>query len=141
LSQESKVDGGVQNQRCPLLSLSTPLMTSMLAMGRRGRRCGWVTSVHFSQTCDEDAPQLITHVETAQAPISDEGALSMIHADLAEKKLLPDQHLVDAGYVTIANLVKTQSSYGVDLVGPTLKTHWYPIWGIPFACLQCEVGL
>jgi len=102
----------------------------------------WVGyKVHFSQTCDEDAPQLITHVETAQAPISDEGALSMIHADLAEKKLLPDQHLVDAGYVTIANLVKTQSSYGVDLVGPTLKTHWYPSWGIPFACLQCEVGL
>jgi len=27
--------------------------------------------------------------------------------------------------VTIANLVKTQSDYGVDLVGPTLKTHWY----------------
>jgi transposase len=35
-------------------------------------------------------------------------------ADLAEKELLPDQHLVDAGYVTSANLVKTQSDYGVD---------------------------
>jgi len=81
--------------------------------------------VHFTQTCDEDAPQLITHVETAQAPISEEGALSTIHADLAEKELLPDQHLVDAGYVTSANLVKTQLDYGVDLVGPTLKTHWY----------------
>jgi len=86
----------------------------------------WVGyKVHFSQTCDEDAPQLITHVETALAPISDESALSPIHADLAEKKLLPEQHLVDAGYVTIANLVQTQSGYGVDLVGPTLKTHWY----------------
>jgi transposase len=48
-----------------------------------------------------------------------------IHADLAEKELLPDQHLVDAGYVTIANLVQSQSGYDVDLVGPTLKTHWY----------------
>jgi transposase len=86
----------------------------------------WVGyKVHFSQTCDEDAPQLITHVETTPAPISDEGVLSTIHADLAEKKLLPDQHLVDAGYVTIANLVKTQTDYGMDLVGPTLKTHWY----------------
>jgi len=86
----------------------------------------WVGyKVHFSQTCEEDAPQLITHVETTQAPISDEGVLSTIHADLAEKELLPEQHLVDAGYVTIANLVKTQSDYGVDLVGPTLKTHWY----------------
>jgi len=81
--------------------------------------------VHFSQTCDEDAPQLITHVETTPAPISDERVLSTIHDDLAEKDLLPDHHLVDAGYVTSANLVKTQSDYGVDLVGPTLKMHWY----------------
>jgi transposase len=81
--------------------------------------------VHFTQTCDEDAPQLITHVETTAAPISDEGVLSAIHTDLAEKELLPEQHLVDAGYVTIANLVQSQFSYEVDLVGPTLKTHWY----------------
>jgi transposase len=81
--------------------------------------------VHFTQTCDEDAPQLITHVETTPAPLSDEGVLSAIHADLAEKELLPGHHLVDSGYVTVANLVKTQSGYGVDLVGPTLKTHWY----------------
>jgi transposase len=81
--------------------------------------------VHFTQTCDEDAPQLITHVETTPAPLSDEGVLSTIHADLTEKELLPDHHLVDSGYVTIANLVQSQSGYGVDLVGPTLKTHWY----------------
>ncbi|MFL5658468.1 MAG: IS1182 family transposase [Ktedonobacteraceae bacterium] len=86
----------------------------------------WVGyKVHFTQTCDEDAPQLITHVETTQAPISDEGVLSAIHSRLAEKELLPDHHLVDAGYVTATNLVQTQSGYGVDLVGPTLKTHWY----------------
>src|SRR5258708_6376967 len=86
----------------------------------------WVGyKVHFTQTCDEDAPQLITHVETTPAPLSDEGVLSTIHADLAERELLPDQHLVDSGYVTIANLVQSQSAYGVDLVGPTLKTHWY----------------
>ena len=36
----------------------------------------WVGyKVHFTQTCDEDAPQLITHVETTPAPLSDEGAL------------------------------------------------------------------
>lgn len=81
--------------------------------------------VHFTQTCDEDAPQLITHVETTPAPLSDEGVVSTIHEDLAEKELLPGQHLVDSGYVTVANLVEAQSSYGVDLIGPTLKTHWY----------------
>jgi transposase len=71
------------------------------------------------------APQLITHVQTTPAPSSDEGVLSAIHADLAEKELLPDQHLVDSGYVTAINLVTAQSVHGVDLVGPTLKTHWY----------------
>jgi len=122
LSQESKVDGGVQNRRCPLLSSSTPLTTSMLAMGRRGRRCGWGTKCISLRPASDLAPQLITHVETTPAPISDEGVLSTLHDDLAEKELLPDHHLVDAGYVTSANLVKTQADYGVDLVGPTLKT-------------------
>ncbi len=59
-------------------------------------------------------------------PLLDEGVLSTIHDDLTEKKLLPDQHLVDSGYVTIANLVQSQSDYGVDLVGPTLKTRLLP---------------
>jgi hypothetical protein len=49
----------------------------------------WVGyKVHFTQTCDEDAPQLITHVQTTQAPISDEGTLCAIHTALAEKDLL-----------------------------------------------------
>ena len=32
--------------------------------------------VHFTQTCDEEAPQLITHVGTTPAPLSDEGAFT-----------------------------------------------------------------
>jgi transposase len=86
----------------------------------------WVGyKAHFTQTCDEGSPQLITHVETTQAPIPDASTLSPIHADLAEKELLPEHHLVDAGYVTIDTLIRAQSEAGVDLVGPTLKTHWY----------------
>jgi transposase len=86
----------------------------------------WVGyKVHFTQTCDEDAPLLISHVETTRAPINDEKALSAIHANLAEKDLLPDQHLVDAGYVDATNLLESQAGYGVDLVGPTLKNYRY----------------
>src|SRR5438132_293556 len=70
----------------------------------------WVGyKVHFTQTCDEDAPLLITHVETSRAPVNDEKALSAIHANLAEKDLLPDQHLVDAGYVDATNLLASQA--------------------------------
>lgn len=94
-------------------------------MGRNRACSGRETSVHFTQTCDEDAPQLITHVQTTPAPRTSEGAIPAIHADLAEKKLLPHLHLVDSGYVTEALLVESQSDYRVDLVGPTQKTHWY----------------
>jgi transposase len=54
--------------------------------------------------------------------VGDEGVLSAIHADLAEKELLPNQYLVDSGYPTLANLVTSRSDHEVDLVGPTLKT-------------------
>jgi transposase len=37
---------------------------------------------------------------------------------------------VDAGYATLANLIKSRSDHEVDLVGPTLKTH----------CYQAETG-
>ena len=112
----------------PALS-ATHLITSPYDLDARNgkkRATFWAGyKVHFTQTCDDEAPQLITHVETTPAPLSDEGVLCAIHADLAEKHLLPAQHLVDSGYVTAANLVKTQTDHGVDLVGPTLKTHWY----------------
>ena len=77
-------------------------------MARKERLSGRGTRCISRKPCDEDAPQLITHVETTPAPLSDEGVLSAIHADLAEKDLLPDHQLVDSGYVTIANLVESQ---------------------------------
>jgi len=81
--------------------------------------------VHFTQTCAEDAPQLITHDEATPAPISDEGILCAVNTSQAEMDLLPEQHLVDAGYIGVSNLVKAQSGDGVDLVSPALKTQRY----------------
>jgi transposase len=70
----------------------------------------WVGyKVHFTQTCDEDVPQLITHVQTTPAPLPDEKALSKVHADLAEKDFLPNQHLVDAGSVDATNLIESRA--------------------------------
>lgn len=94
-------------------------------MGRKGARSGLGTKCILPRPASDVAPQLITSVQTTPAPLSDEGVVSTIHAELAKKELLPAQHLVDSGYVTIANLVQSQSGYGVDLLGPTLKTHWY----------------
>jgi transposase len=86
----------------------------------------WVGyKVHVSETCDDDAPQLITHVETTPAGINDEKALATIHAGLARKELLPDQHLVDAGYVDATNLLQSHQEYEVDLLGPVRHNYWW----------------
>jgi transposase len=86
----------------------------------------WVGyKVHFSETCDDDAPQLITHVETTRAGINDERALAAIHAGLEGKALLPDQHLVDAGYVDAANLLQSHHQYAVDLLRPVRHNYWW----------------
>jgi transposase len=74
--------------------------------------------VHLSESCDDDRPHLLTHVETTLAPASDVEQLAAIHDGLAARDLLPGEHLVDAGYVRGQNLVASQQQHRVDLVGP-----------------------
>jgi hypothetical protein len=94
------------------------------ASAAKKRSVYWIGyKVHFTETCDEDAPRLITHVATDIGPIPDRAALPAIHAALDQQDLLPEQHLVDAGYVDAELLVASQTEYGVDLVGPTGKDH------------------
>jgi len=48
-----------------------------------------------------------------------------IQNDLAQKELLPTEHLVDAGYVDSQHLVNSNNKQGVDLIGPAPKdTSW-----------------
>jgi transposase len=74
--------------------------------------------VHLTETCEDDTPNIITHVETTPATTQDTTVVNQIHASLEEKQLLPGQHLVDAGYPSAELLVKSQKEYGVDLFGP-----------------------
>lgn len=75
-------------------------------------------TVHVSETCDDDAPRLITHVETAPAPEPDDQVTETIHASLADKDLAPSEHIVDSGYIDAEQLVKARQTYQMDLVGP-----------------------
>jgi transposase len=65
--------------------------------------------VHFTETCDEELPHLITHVETTQASVPDDQVLEAVHQALSQHHLLPEIHLVDAGY-TDARSVDEQSA-------------------------------
>ncbi len=78
----------------------------------------WVGyKVHLTETCDEDTPHLITHVETSRAPSADDTVTLKIHEDLKQSDLLPLNHWLDAGYVTGKNLVNSSQNFGG-------KTHW-----------------
>jgi transposase len=74
--------------------------------------------VHFTETCDEELPHLITHVETTQASVPDDQVLEAIHQALSQHHLLPEIHLVDAGYTDAEGLVSSQRDYGITLMGP-----------------------
>jgi len=84
------------------------------------RSTHWIGyKAHFSEACDENLPRLITQVTTTIGPIPDRHALPEIHEVLDQRDLLPGQHLVDAGYTDAESLVTSQTTYQVDLVGPT----------------------
>ena len=74
--------------------------------------------VHLTETCDEDAPHLITDVQTTPAPVCDIERLPSIQAELARQQLLPSEHVVDAGYMSAEQLLASQQSYAIDLIGP-----------------------
>jgi transposase len=80
----------------------------------------WVGyKVHVSETCEPDSLHLITHVETTAAPIADGDVTETIHTSLAQKSLLPSQHIVDTGYLDAEFLVTAQTQHQVELIGPT----------------------
>jgi transposase len=73
---------------------------------------------HITETCDVDTPNLIVNVLTTPATLQDDSALDAIHAALEQKQLLPNEHLVDAGYTNVTNLQCSTAQYHVDVVGP-----------------------
>ncbi len=74
--------------------------------------------VHLTETCEDDTPNLITHVETRPATEHDVNALDAIHQGLDAQDRLPHEHFVDAAYTAADLIVRSEEDYGVDLVGP-----------------------
>jgi hypothetical protein len=100
-----------------LLRIASPYDPDMHVAQKRATT--WIgDKVHVTETCDEERPHLVTHVETTPAPIVDRDALQQVHGSLAAKDLLPGSHLVDAGYVDADHLVASARDYGVTLIGP-----------------------
>jgi transposase len=100
--------------------ITSPYDTEARFSTKRGM--DWIGyKVHFTETCDEKSPHLITHVETTVAAVPDDQMLLPIHQALAERELLPQVHLVDAGYTDAEVLVSSQNDYGVTILGPVAQ--------------------
>ncbi len=86
------------------------------------RTTEWVGYKAFlTETCDDDTVHLITHVETTPAITQDVDMGQPIHTALAEKDLLPQEHLMDAGFLDAEFLVHAQQKDRVEVVGPVKK--------------------
>src|SRR5262249_37604767 len=99
------------------------------------RSTRWVGyKVLLTETCDPDTPHLITDVQTSAAPTADGEMTPPIQAALERRELLPEQQVVDTGYLEAELLVSSRNEYGVDLVGRTRPDYrWQAREGAGFA--------
>ena len=74
--------------------------------------------VHLTETCDDDAPRLITNVRTTESTQSELDATIPIHEALSAKGHLPSKSVLDSGYINAGSLVEVRDNYGVELIGP-----------------------
>ena len=99
------------------LAIGSPYDTQARYGIKRGM--GWRGyKAHFTETCEPDRPHLIVHVATTVAATADVDTVAARHTDLASADLLPDEHLVDAGYVSVDHILAARADHNVDLIGP-----------------------
>ncbi|HEX6479308.1 MAG TPA: hypothetical protein VF043_10715 [Ktedonobacteraceae bacterium] len=68
------------------------------------------------ETCDPEYPHLITCVQTTDATATDMKQTQLVHEELERRHLLPQTHLVDAGYVDAGAIVESRELYGVESI-------------------------
>lgn len=86
--------------------------------GTKGGRFWLGYKVHYTESCDDDVPHLVLHVDTTEPAVADSARVAPIHEALEKKDLLPREHFVDNHYVNSKLLVTSEKHHGVALVGP-----------------------
>ncbi|WP_248869304.1 transposase [Streptomyces cavourensis] len=86
---------------------------------RHGHIISWKGfAAHLTETCDPDGPNVITDVVTTAATTHDSQILPGIHTRLARRRLLPAEHLVDAGCTSLPHLEQAARQHQVAVSGP-----------------------
>src|SRR3989475_794740 len=87
---------------------------------RHKRDTAWTGyMVHVSETCEPTAPHLLTHVHTTPATVHEAQCTEPIQQALIDKDVPPQDHLVDAAYISSELLVHSRDAQGIILRGPT----------------------
>lgn len=83
----------------------------------------WIgDKVQLTESDDEGVPHLITDIAVTDSVEPDCNVLPEIHSRLAGQQLLPEEHQVDNGYMSVSNLLACDE-LGIDLIGPVATNH------------------
>ncbi|HEV2126601.1 MAG TPA: IS1182 family transposase [Chloroflexota bacterium] len=96
--------------------------------------------VHVTETCEPDAPHLITDVTTTSATMLDVATTPAIQQTLADHDRLPSVHLMDAGSIDAEHLVTSQREHQVTICGPVMpETSWQARAGTGYAASAFQI--
>jgi len=96
--------------------------------------------VHFTETCDDDLPSVVTDVATTAATTVDHAVTAAVQERLATRGLAPREHLVDTNYVTADHLVTSQTEHDCALLGPIHEDYsWQARAGEGFGAAQFTI--
>lgn len=94
---------------------------------------------HITETCDDNYPNLISHVETTPATTTDVEVRPLIERRLEDKGCTPEKHVVDAGYTDVESMVEAIQR-GIDVIGPMqMPTTWQEKAGNGYALSDFEI--
>ncbi len=95
----------------PPCSCRPPAATQQPAAGGRDHDRGCAQPVF---------PNLITHVATTDATVTDNQMTGAVHDGLAARNLAPGRQYLDSGYLSAAVVVAALTTWGIALIGPLL---------------------
>ena len=105
------------------------------------RETAWTgDKAHFTETCDDDLPRIVTDVDTTTATTVDHAVTAAVQVRLAARGLAPREHLADTTYVTADHLVTSQAEHNGTLLGPIHEDYsWQARAGAGFGAAQFAI--
>jgi len=122
--QQYYLEEGVVNWRTkgnippPAVMISSPHDVDVRFCSNKRDKTWEGYKVHLTETCDADIPNLITSVQTTASTASDSSVTEKVHDELAQRELVPSEHLLDTTYGSVDLLLESHREYDIQLICP-----------------------